>query len=102
MEYSTDEILKKAKTLVGNTDMVNHPPHYTQGEIECIDAIEASMSPEEFAGYLKGTFIKYVWRYRQKWDPVQDLEKAGFYLKRLISHTEKVVRLNGNDLHGSK
>lgn len=88
-----DEVLTKMSDTpdipTSDVDMVNHPPHYTQGEIECIDAIEASMTPEEFAGYLKGTVIKYMWRYRQKWDPVQDLEKAGFYLKHLISHTEK-------------
>lgn len=65
-------------------DMVNHPPHYTQGGIECIDAIEASMSPEEFAGFLKGQVIKYMWRFEKKWDPKQDAGKAKFYLDRLV------------------
>lgn len=36
------------------TDNVNHPAHYTQGGIECIEAIKASMTPEAFRGYLKG------------------------------------------------
>ena len=70
-------------------DMVNHPPHYTQGRVECIDAIEASMSPEEFAGFLKGQVIKYTWRFEKKWDPVEDLKKASFYLERLIGHMEE-------------
>jgi len=71
-------------------DPVNHPEHY-QGSIECLDAIEASMTHEEFCGYLKGNIIKYVWRYKKK-GLVTDLEKSEFYLKRLIK-TEKVGQL---------
>ncbi len=41
-------------------DMVNHPAHYTQGGIECIEAIKASMSDIEFLGYLKGNAMKYI------------------------------------------
>lgn len=63
-------------------DMVNHPPHYTQGGIECIEAIE-SATGEYYAGYLQGQIIKYIWRYRYK-NGKEDLEKAEFYLKRLI------------------
>ena len=65
------------------TDPVNHPSHYTTGTIECIDAIEASMTPEEFRGYLKGCAVKYIWRYRHKGNEAQDLDKALWYLKRL-------------------
>lgn len=69
-------------------DPVNHPSHYTQGGIECLDAIKASMSPEEYAGMLKGQVLKYVWRYRLKGQPAQDLKKAQFYLGRLIEEVE--------------
>lgn len=65
-------------------DAVNHPDHYTNGGIECIDAIKASMSDEEFRGYLKGNVIKYLWRYRLKSNPREDLEKAMWYLSKLI------------------
>jgi hypothetical protein len=64
------------------TDFVNHPPHY-QGSIECIDAIEASMSAEAFKGALKANVIKYVWRYETK-GGVESLQKAQWYLNRLI------------------
>ena len=47
-------------------DAVNHPEHYTQGDIECIDAIRAALTPEEFRGYCKGNVLKYVWRERNK------------------------------------
>lgn len=70
-------------------DPVNRPAHYTQGGIECIDAIEASMSPLEYAGFLKGQVIKYLWRYRHKGRAVEDLKKANFYLDRLIPVIEK-------------
>jgi len=69
------------------TDMVNHPPHYNQGDIECIDGIEASMSAVQFEGYLKGNLMKYVWRYGDK-SKLQDLEKAEWYLRKLISRVK--------------
>ncbi len=65
------------------TDNVNQPGHYTAGGIECIQAIKASMSPEEYQGYLKGNLQKYVWRYRHK-NGVEDLKKAQVYLTWLI------------------
>jgi hypothetical protein len=67
-------------------DPVNSPKHYadTCGGIECIEAIEASMSMEEFKGFLKGNVQKYVWRYAQK-NGVEDLKKAKWYLERLIT-----------------
>ena len=65
-------------------DPVNHPSHYTQGGIECIEAIKASMSNEEYLGYLKGNAIKYIWRYRNKGKAAEDLDKARWYLNRLF------------------
>ena len=69
-------------------DNVNNPAHYTQGGIECIDAIKASMSPLEYAGFLKGNALKYLWRYRHKGKAVEDLKKANWYLGRLTRFTE--------------
>ena len=72
-----------------SSDNVNHPKHYTNGDIECIDAIKASMSSDTFAGYLKGNVIKYLWRYQLKKNPVEDLEKAKWYLEKLIDITKR-------------
>lgn len=69
-------------------DMVNHPSHYTTGGIECIKAIEASMSPEGFQDYCKGNVIKYTWRYRFK-NGLEDLKKARVYLNWMIESVEK-------------
>lgn len=70
------------------TDMVNHPSHYAAGSIECIEAIEASMTKEAFCGYLKGNAQKYYWRYEKKINPVEDLKKARWYTDRLIEVLE--------------
>lgn len=64
-------------------DAVNHPPHYNNGKIECIEAIEAMLTHEEFVGYLRGNSLKYRWRFRYK-NGVQDLEKAEWYEKKLL------------------
>ena len=66
-------------------DPVHFPQHYNEGGIEAIDAITASMSLNEFKGYLKGNVLKYVWRYAYKKKPLEDLNKAKWYLEKLIS-----------------
>ena len=65
-------------------DMVDHPPHYqSHNAIECIDAIEAALG-EGFEHLLAGNCIKYLWRCREKDNPVQDLKKCRWYLDKLI------------------
>ncbi len=73
--------------LLPDTDPVNHPSHYASGGIECITAMEASMSPEEFQGYLRGNIFKYCWRFRDK-NGVQDLQKARWYIDKLVQCLE--------------
>ncbi len=65
-------------------DPVNHPPHYTAGGIETIDAIEAALTAEEFRGYCKGNALKYVWREKHKGQN-ESLRKAIWYLNRLVN-----------------
>ena len=62
-------------------DPVNHPAHYTQGKIECIDFIL-----DKKLGFCRGNAVKYIVRAGLK-DPakeIEDLEKAVFYLNREI------------------
>lgn len=68
-------------------ETIDHPPHYNQGDIECIDAIKAALTPEEFRGFCKGNSLKYVWRERYK-NGGKDLEKSNWYLLRLIASGE--------------
>jgi hypothetical protein len=69
------------------SDLINHPDHYNQSEIECIDAIQAALALDEFRGYCKGNILKYVWRERHK-GGAQSLMKARWYLDRLIGTME--------------
>ncbi len=66
-------------------DPVNKPDHYNKGAVEAIEAIKASMHPQEYKGYLKGNCMKYLWRYERKGKQLQDLHKAKWYLNRLIT-----------------
>ena len=75
------ELYKEPKESVDN---VNNPQHYNSGNIECIEAIAESMSNEQFRGYLKGNCMKYLWRYDYKGKAAEDLQKAGWYLNKLI------------------
>jgi hypothetical protein len=70
------------------TDNVNHPPHYKKGSIECIDIIEAMLTPEEFKGYCKGNAIKYIYREDHKDANLEDLGKTIWYLTRLLKKLE--------------
>ena len=68
------------------TDNVNHPPHYTQGGIECIEAIKAALG-DGFVSFLRGNVIKYLWRCEHK-GGIEDLRKAAWYLDRAIKEME--------------
>jgi len=84
------KILNSYKSKVVNIvkvvkDNVNHPSHYTQGAIECIDAIkEATKGLFGIEAVCTGNIIKYVWRWKFK-NGVEDLYKADWYLQRLIN-----------------
>mgnify|MGYP003116690823 CR=1 FL=1 len=84
--HETDHIANVAKQL---DDNVNSPSHYNSGAVECIDAIEAMLSPEEYTGYLRGNSLKYRWRFRYKGKPVEDLHKANWYEDKLLEFMEE-------------
>lgn len=90
MKYETIKELEKHHK--NEEDVVNHPPHYNHNEhgVECIDAIQASMTAVEFRGYLKGNALKYQWRYGYKDKPLEDLQKAQWYLNRLIKEVDEL------------
>lgn len=69
-------------------DVVNHPKHYTQGNIETIEYMESTLTAEEFCGGCKMNVLKYVSREKNK-NGIEDLKKARWYLNRLISYLEK-------------
>lgn len=65
-------------------DNVNHPSHYTQGGIECIDAIKAAtVGLTGIEAVCTGNAIKYLWRWKFK-NGIEDIRKAIWYLERLL------------------
>jgi hypothetical protein len=78
-------------------DPVNNPSHYNTGGIECIDAMQAMLSTEEFIGYLRGNGLKYRWRFRYK-NGIEDLRKAEWYENRLLSFiVENDINIAGDN-----
>lgn len=71
---------------LNSDDEVNHPAHYNQGPIECIDAIESIGIGFDFC---LGNAIKYLWRLKHAQNPLQDCQKALWYVQRLLKIMEE-------------
>lgn len=85
--HHVPKILVHMGVAMPQTDMVNHPPHYTShpSGVECIDIVE-------HMNFNLGNAIKYIWRAGQKGDRIEDLKKARFYLDREIARMGKMTR----------
>ena len=81
-----DNKTKKEQTM---TEKINSPSHYTTGEIEVIDYIEDQLTPDQFFGYCVANGIKYLSRAKHKGDDLGDIQKARWYMDRLIENIEK-------------
>ena len=70
-------------------DMVEHPRHYTQGGIECIDALKAAtVGKRGIEAVCVANVIKYLWRYEEK-NGIEDVRKAKWYIERLLGELEE-------------
>jgi len=68
-----------------NYDPVNSPPHYlVPGGVECIDYMRQVLGLQGFIEYCHGNVIKYQHRYKYKGKPVEDMEKAQYYLNKMV------------------
>lgn len=65
-------------------DTVDHPTHYTGRDIgyECI-----LLAKRQY--FCTGNVIKYLWRYKSKGNPVEDLEKARWYARKAATRHEQ-------------
>lgn len=70
-------------------DAVERPQHYTDKQIEVIDYIKDTLSPQQFEGFCLGNALKYISRAGKKGDKKQDLKKAVWYLKKAIQEEEQ-------------
>ncbi len=66
-------------------DLVNHPSHYTNRDVETIDSMVIIFGAKDTAIICLGNCFKYLDRYKFKGNPKQDLEKALWYAKKAFS-----------------
>lgn len=88
--WEVNEVLawRNISTDKDASDNVNHPAHYTGGDIECIDAIASAIQGlKGKEAYYTGNAIKYLWRWKKK-NGVEDLKKAKWYIEKLIGIKE--------------
>lgn len=88
----SDDVLDRCLEFISISDakpeMVQHPAHYNQGKVECIDAMAAAtVNKRGIEAICVSNIIKYLWRYESK-NGLEDVKKAQFYLNRLIDELE--------------
>lgn len=79
----TFEVAIKGDCEMVKDDPVNHPKHYTQGNIECIDAMISAFGKEKVMVFCQCNAFKYMWRSDTK-NGVEDLKKAAWYMDKYI------------------
>lgn len=90
-----EEYMKQASAQSDARDMVNSPAHYADGKIETIDYIVDVLGEWEAISYCQGNVIKYTGsRLFKKGNPIQDAEKAKWYLNKMIELMEKTKGKN--------
>lgn len=90
-EIGTERLTERLRQLDSScvpsdkvSENVNHPSHYTQGGIECIEAIKAAtVNLTGIEAVCTANAIKYLWRWKDK-NGAEDLNKAIWYIKKLI------------------
>jgi hypothetical protein len=70
-------------------EMVNHPSHYCQGNMECIDGLIGAFGTKEVATFCKINAMKYIWRLGHKDDEAQEIGKIKWYLDKYLELKEK-------------
>ena len=87
---SHEEYMKQAAKQSDVIDMVNSPAHYADSGIETIYYIIDVLGEWEAISYCQGNVIKYTGsRLFKKGNPIQDAEKAKWYLNKMIELMEK-------------
>ena len=91
IDHATPADWNRQRKPAQKNDPVNFPAHYNQdGGIECIDAIKAQLTHEQFLGYLRGTIAKYTWRMMDKHPhPHQDAAKIKWFASYLEQYLSK-------------
>lgn len=71
-------------------EMVNHPSHYNQGDMECIDGLIGAFGRKEVATFCKINAMKYIWRLGHKDDETQEIGKVKWYLDKYLELKKQI------------
>ena len=88
------DYLNKVKEDLKQEDMVNSPEHYNKGKYETYDVIVDTLGKYEAISYCQGNILKYIMRMWNKNKPLQDAEKAEWYLKAMIKLLKETKGVN--------
>ena len=77
------------------SEEVEHPRHYTQGEVECIDAMVSAFGEEAVRDYCRLNAFKYVWRAKEKDSVESNTRKAIWFLRMSVGDDPRQERGRG-------
>lgn len=83
-ETNSLTLSKSLRDMEKNKEMVNHPSHYCQGDMECIDGIVGAFGKDKAAVFCKINAFKYLWRLGHKDDEAQEIGKLKWYLDKYL------------------
>ena len=72
-------------------EMVNHPSHYCQGDMECIEGLIGAFGKKEVATFCKINAMKYIWRLGHKDEEAQEIGKIKWYLDKYLELTQSPI-----------
>lgn len=84
-------------------EMVNHPSHYNQGGMECIDGLIGAFGKKEVATFCKINAMKYIWRLGHKDEEAQEIGKIKWYLDKYLELTQAPIGIRldtGEPIYG--
>jgi hypothetical protein len=87
-------IERKHNEVIEKFDEVSKPQHYNFGKYETIDVIVDTLGEFDAINYCHGNVLKYVVRARHKGKPIQDCEKAVWYLNKMVELLNKTKGVN--------
>tara|TARA_R100000388_G_C7212070_1_gene144194 strand:+ start:583 stop:873 length:291 start_codon:yes stop_codon:yes gene_type:complete len=83
----------KEKSLEGEKqmkDLINEPPHYNIGDINCLQLIKQQLGKEGYLAYLTGSAYKYLYRHEHKEENIADLKKCRYFIEAKIKELEEL------------
>lgn len=83
------------KWATKSDEKVDHPAHYNNGEIECIDAMLSAYGKDSVQHFCLLNAFKYLWRSEHK-NGKEDLDKAIWYIRKYLELEESNERTEQN------